>query len=220
MAESQSRSRRPAEILALDPAVIRPDELGRASRLLREGGVMVFPTETFYGLGGNGWSSEVVRRVFRIKGRSAGKALSLVTADLAGVGKVADGLPESLAPLAAAFWPGPLTVVLKAAPGLPGELTGGAGTVAVRVPGHDWLRALLAEAGLPLIATSANLSGQAPLVKGAAAAAAFRDRVDMIIDAGRCPGGRPSTVLDLTRGRPRILREGAVSAGRLAPFLA
>jgi len=213
------RSKLPGRVLRLDPAAGASAGLEATARVLRRGGVIVYPTETYYGLGGSGLSGEAAARVFRIKGREAGKALSLVAADMSAVEAVAAGIPGILPALAEAFWPGPLTVVLRAAPGLPGELTGGGGTVAVRVPGHDWLRALLREAGLPLIATSANLSGEPPLVEGVEAAERFRDRVDLVVDAGRCPGGLPSTVLDLTRSPPRILRPGAVPAQRLAPYL-
>jgi L-threonylcarbamoyladenylate synthase len=207
-------------VLRLAAAAPRPGDATRAAAVLKGGGVMVFPTETFYGLGGNGLSRDVIERIFRLKGRQRGKPLSLVVADTAAAERAAASLPGRFARLAENFWPGPLTLVLPASPAFPDELTGGTGTVAVRVPGHEWLRAVLSEAGLPLIATSANLSGAPPIVEGAAAVSAFRGRVDLVVDAGRCPGGRPSTVLDLTREPPRILRRGAVPAARLAPILA
>jgi len=218
MSETDDRGSTPR--LIVDPTAARPEDLRRISEVLKRGGVMVYPTETFYGMGGDGFSPEVVDRVFRLKRRDNLKALSLVVADTDALSRVAAGLPERLPALAEAFWPGPLTLVVRAAPSLPSALTGGGGTVGVRVPGLPWLRALLREAACPLIATSANLSGESPVREGGDALSVFEGLVDLIVDGGRCPGGLPSTVLDLSAGPPRILREGAVSAERLAPYLA
>ena len=128
-------------------------------------------------------------------------------------------LPPVLVRLAGEFWPGPLTVVLKAAPGFPAALLGPDGTIGLRIPPAPWLRRLLFELSAPVTATSANLSGEKELADPAEVRRLFAGRVELIVDGGRTPGGRPSTVVDLTREPAVILRAGAVPAEALAAFL-
>jgi L-threonylcarbamoyladenylate synthase len=197
-------------------------EIERLGALLARGGIVAYPTETFYGLGALARDGAALERLARAKGRPEGKPLPLVAADLAMVEEVAqvEGLARRLAE---AFWPGPLTLVLPARPGLPAPITGGTGTVGIRVPGSDVARALCRAAGGPVVSTSANPAGEAPPATAAALDAGLRARLDGVLDAGPTPGGLPSTVVRVESGRLDLLREGAVpyaavvAAARLAP---
>lgn len=184
------------------------------AEILDRGGVLAVPTESSYGLAADPRSAEGIGTVFRLKGRDAGKALPLVAADLgqiAVLGVDPDG-PEMawLARVAGRVWPGPLTVVLPVA----GELPAAApdGTVAVRIPAHAGLRTLLAELGRPLTATSANRSGEPPVLEPDAAARLLAGADAAVVDGGRLPGGPPSTVVRFVDGGIEVLREGAVPA--------
>jgi L-threonylcarbamoyladenylate synthase len=195
------------------------DILLRVAGILGRGGVIVYPTDTFYGLGASGFHAEAVRRIYRVKQRIEGKPLSLVISDYGMLLEVAAELPPELPDLAEAFWPGPLTVVLPASPRLPDVLLGAARTIGVRVPDLAWLRKLMRTAGFPLTATSANLSGEGETADPREAVRVFQGKVDLIVDGGATRGGQPSTVLDLSVRPPRILRSGAVSPERLFPYL-
>ncbi|MGD0782699.1 MAG: L-threonylcarbamoyladenylate synthase [Candidatus Aminicenantales bacterium] len=187
-----------------------PGILGEIAAVLRLGGVMAFPTDTFYGLGANAFSAAAVERIYALKRRDRGKPLSIIVADPAQASRAARNLPPALENLARAFWPGPLTLVLRAAPVFPAEMLGPGGTIALRVPAVAWLRDLLRLTGFPITATSANLSGDGELDDCGAVRRLFDGRTDLIVDGGRTPGGAPSTIVDLTSGAPRLLRAGAV----------
>jgi len=211
----------------METEIIRTDldredrgSLLRVAGILGRGGVIVYPTDTFYGLGASGYQADAVRRVYRVKRRNAGKPLSLVISDYGMLQEVAADLPAVLPDLAKAFWPGPLTVVVPASSRLPDALLGDSRTIGVRIPDLAWLRELVKESGFPLTATSANLSGAGETSDPHEAFRIFQGKVDLIVDGGATPGGRPSTVLDLSVLPPRILRPGAVSPERLRPYLA
>ncbi|MBN1940140.1 MAG: threonylcarbamoyl-AMP synthase [Candidatus Aminicenantes bacterium] len=184
------------------------------------GGIVIFPTETFYGLGSNAFDSEGVKAVYEMKGRDRGKPLPVVAADVDAAMSCADRLPRIFYELVRLFWPGPLTLVVYARPVFPPEMLGKGGTVAIRVPGMPWLRDLLKDLGVPLTATSANLSGQGECADSFKIVRDFQDRDITIFDGGRTPGGLTSTIIDLTGPAPKIVREGAIPAGCLAPYLA
>lgn len=190
------------------------------AEILDRGGVLAIPTESSYGLAADPRSAEGIETVFRLKGRDAGKALPLVASDLdqiAALGVDPDG-PEMtrLVRVASRIWPGPVTVVLAVRGDLPGavDLKAAApgGTVAVRIPGHAGLRGLLAELGRPLTATSANRSGEPPVLEAEAAARLLAGADAAVVDGGRLPGGPPSTVVRFLDGGIEVLREGAVPA--------
>lgn len=190
---------------------------------LRRGGVMVYPTETYYGLGASCFSAMALQRIYRIKKRDPAKPLSLVAADIAMVKKIIGQPPALFDILTAEYWPGPLTLILPAAAHMPQELLGGSGvggcgTIGVRVPGHLWLRHLLAAAGFPISATSANISGEKEISDPAEAVRRFSGKVDLIIDGGETPGGFPSTIVDITSTPPQILREGAIASAQIKSF--
>ncbi len=181
-----------------------------AAEILRRGGVVAYPTETFYGLGALARDAAAVDRLARVKGRPDGKPLPLLAADRAQVEAVAV-VGEGAARLADAFWPGPLTLVLPARAGLAEAITAGTATVGIRIPGSDLARALAREAGGAIVATSANLSGEPPPASADALAAALVARLDVVLDGGRTPGGLPSTVVALVGDSDvRLVRPGAV----------
>jgi L-threonylcarbamoyladenylate synthase len=193
--------------------------IAEAAAVLRAGGVVVYPTETFYGLGALATAGETLERLACAKLRPEGKPLPLVAADRAQVAAVAtlDGPAARLADL---FWPGPLTLVLPATPDLHPAITAGTGTVGVRVPGSEVARALAEAAGGALVSTSANLSGGPPPDRVEALDPALVARVDRVLDAGPTPGGLPSTVIALDGGAPRLVRPGAIALEAVLAALA
>ncbi len=183
-------------------------ELDRAAGLLRAGELVAFPTDTVYGVGAIAWDRRAVAKLYTAKLRSPDKAIPLLLADVDDLDLVAAAVSPAARRLAQRFWPGPLTLVLPRAGAVPDEVTAGGATVAVRVPDHPMARALIRLAGAPLATTSANLSGQPSPVTAAEVAAQLAGRVALILDGGRCPGGVPSTLVDVTGETPRILRPG------------
>jgi L-threonylcarbamoyladenylate synthase len=179
------------------------------AEVLRGGGIVAYPTETFYGLGALAREAAAVIRLAGAKGRPDGKPLPLVAADRAQVEEVAE-LDDAAVRLAEVFWPGPLTLVLPARAGLPADITAGTGTVGIRVSGSEVARALAREAGGALVSTSANPAGGDPPRRAEDLAPDLRARLDAVLDAGPAPGGLPSTVVALERGAARLLRQGVV----------
>ena len=178
--------------------------------MLRRGGLVAFPTETFYGLGAAALDAGAVRRVFEIKGRPEGKPVLVLVDSIPMVEAVALEISPRARALMAAYWPGALTLVLRARPEVPVEVTAATATVGVRLSAHPTARALVTALGLPVTAPSANPSGGTPPTTAAEVLAHFRDRLDLLLDGGVTAGGQPSTVLDVTVEPPRVLRAGAV----------
>ena len=199
------------EVVRVDP--IAPDDalLREAADVLRRGGLVAFPTETFYGLGAAALDSAAVRRVFDVKGRPSSKPLLVLLDTASSLRHVVLDVPPHARPLMDRHWPGALTLVFRAAPHLPAELTAGTGTVGVRVPGHQVPRALVSHLGVPVTGPSANPSGGAPPTTAADVLAHFGDVLDLLLDGGPTPGGPPSTVVDVTVDPPRVLRQGAIT---------
>src|SRR5437660_12869477 len=178
--------------------IAEPAAIAEAAAVLRRGGLVAFPTETVYGLGGNALDPAAVARIFAAKGRPATNPVIVHVADAAGVPLVAAAWPDPAARLAARFWPGPLTLVLPRRPEVPDVVTAAGPTVAVRVPAHPVARALLRAAGVPVAAPSANRSSELSPTTAEHVLRGLGGRIDLILDAGPCPGGIESTVLDLT----------------------
>ncbi|MGH8934422.1 MAG: L-threonylcarbamoyladenylate synthase [Egibacteraceae bacterium] len=191
------------------------DELREAAEMLRAGGLVAFPTETVYGLGANAFDERAVARIFEVKGRPADNPLIVHLAGESGLAAVAADIPPLAQRLAARFWPGPLTLVVPAAPALPAVVTGGLGTVAVRVPDHPVALALLDAAGVPVAAPSANRSGRPSPTTAAHVTDDFGGQIDLVLDAGPCELGLESTVVDARGDHPVVLREGAVTREQL-----
>lgn len=189
-----------------DPAV-----LADAAAVLGRGGLVAFPTESFYGLGAHALRADAVARVFEVKGRPGGKPLLVLVGSAADAEALAKEIPDGARELMARHWPGPLTLVLRATPGLPDALTAGTGTIGLRVPAHPLALALVRAAGVPVTAPSANPSGEAAPTTAEAVRRHFEGRVDLILDGGATPGGTGSTLADCTVWPPRILRQGPVA---------
>ena len=201
-------------VVRVDPVAPDDDLLRAAADVLRRGRLVAFPTETFYGLGAAALDAAAVRRVFAVKGRPTAMPL-LVVLDVAGsVRHVVADVPDRARALMDRHWPGPLTLVFRAAAGVPTELTAGTGTLGVRVPRHEVPRALVRHLGAPVTAPSANPTGSAPPTTADAVLAYFPDALDLVLDGGPTAGGAPSTVVDVTVDPPRVLRQGAITLGR------
>jgi L-threonylcarbamoyladenylate synthase len=191
----------------VDPAL--ESQVRSVAEALRRGGVVAYPTETFYGLGALARDAAAVLRLSALKGRPEGKPLPLVAGSRAQVDEVAE-LDGPAARLADAFWPGPLTLVLPARGGLPPEIAAGTGTVGVRVSGSEVARALALAAGGALVSTSANPAAGPPPARLEDIHPALRAQLDAVLDAGPAPGGSPSTVVAVDGRGARLVREGAV----------
>lgn len=181
-----------------------------AAGTIRAGGIVAIPTDTLYGLAVDPFQVDAVARVFVVKDREAARSLPLIAADAAQVIGCIGALPALAGRLAARFWPGPLTLVVSAPPTLAEGVTGGTGTVGVRVPAHEVARALCRRYGVPLTATSANRSGAEPSADPDDIERDLGDRIDLLVDAGLTPGGPPSSIVDVTGLVPRLIRAGAV----------
>jgi len=180
-----------------------------AAAVLASGGLVVFPTESVYGLGVDAASVDAVDRLLAVRGREPGKPILVLVSEMAMVRAIAAEIPPAAARLAARLWPGPLTLVLPARPEVPGGLTAGTGTIGVRLPGHATARALVAALGRPVTAPSANPRGRRPATTVDEAVAYFGDRVGAYVDGGRLAGGA-SSVVAIEDGRIRVLRAGLV----------
>ncbi len=206
-----------AEKDAANPAAQR--DLERAGEIIRTGGLVAFPTETVYGLGGNAFDPEASAKIYAAKGRPSDNPLIVHIADIADIPRVASEIPDDAYILAERFWPGPLTIIMKKRPELPDETTGGLDTVAVRFPSHKTAQGLIKAGGGFIAAPSANLSGRPSPTSAEHCIEDLDGRVDMIIDGGRVGIGVESSIIDLTRGAPELLRPGYVTASMLTEAL-
>lgn len=188
-----------------------PDLIEHAANILRAGGVVAFPTETVYGLGGDATNAAAIRRIFDIKGRPATNPLICHVADEITARRYARDWPLAASRIAQAFWPGPITVVVFKTPDIVDAATAGLNTVGLRAPNHPLTLALLRAFDRPLAGPSANRSTRISPTTAAHVRDELGDAVDLILDGGPCRVGIESTVLDLTTNPPRILRPGGVS---------
>ncbi len=196
------------------------DKIEDAAQIIRAGGLVAVPTETVYGLAGNGLNEKAVSEIYEVKGRPAVKPLSLMVPDESAMELYCEDVPPQAHALAKRFWPGPLTIVLKAKPEIPSIVLAGGTTVGLRCPDHPLTLSLLKSCGLPLAAPSANPSGE-PSPKTAEQVLGYFDgRIDAVIDGGPCGLGRESTLIDMSRTPYRILREAALHEETVAEALA
>jgi L-threonylcarbamoyladenylate synthase len=207
------------QVVPVHPGDPRPARIQAACDVLRAGGVVALPTETFYGLAVDSSQPAAVSRLNELKVKAADSPVLLLAAGLSQIERISSAPPPVFAVLASAFWPGPLTLVLPAAPGLSIQITGGRGTVGVRIPGLALPRLLAEALGSPVTGVSANRHGEPPPRSAAEVAAAFPEGIDLLLDGGPTSGGAPSTILDLAAARPTILRVGMVREAALRPFL-
>jgi L-threonylcarbamoyladenylate synthase len=194
-------------------------DVDAAVAVLRAGGLVGLPTETVYGLAAHARNPEAVRRVFTVKGRPPTHPLIVHLPDVSHVARWAATVPDTLGPLAAALWPGPLTVVVRAGPDVVAEVTGGRDTVALRVPAHPLALEVLGRLDDGVAAPSANRFGGVSPTTAAHVVADLGDDVDLVLDGGPCAVGVESTIVDLSGARPEVLRTGAVSASQLSSLL-
>jgi L-threonylcarbamoyladenylate synthase len=194
-------------------------DLARAVEILQSGGLVAFPTETVYGLGADAENRDALRRLYAVKGRPAEHPVIVHLADAAQLDDWGVDIAPAARALASACWPGPLTLVVRRAPRVPDEVTGGLDTVGLRVPVHPLARALLRAFGGGLAAPSANRFGRVSPTTAAAVRDELGDDVDLVLDGGPCTVGVESTIVDCTTGPPRVLRVGGVTAEALAELL-
>jgi len=191
------------------------DILSLAVDLLKNGGVIAYPTETFYGLGAKFDIDAALRKIYEIKQRPQDKAMPLIIGERDLLSDIAVEVSSTASALMDKFWPGPLTLIIPARENVSEYITAGTHTVAVRIPGESFALRLAQTAHFPITATSANLSGLPPARDIETVLGYFGDRIDLIIDAGPAPGGLPSTIVDVRGAAPKILREGQISRERL-----
>jgi len=185
-------------------------QVKEAVQMLKKGGVIVLPTDTVYGLGADAFNSKAVDRIYEIKNRSRHLPLPLLLSDVSQITMIAESVPEIGWFLASCFWPGGLTLVLPKIASLPSYLTRGP-TIAVRIPNHPICLDLIEGLGRPIIGTSANISGRPSCLTTDEVKQQLGDKVDLIIDSGKCPGGGESTIVDVTGEVPVVLRQGIIA---------
>lgn len=190
-----------------------PDEkiLRAASEILKAGGILAYPTETFYGLGVDALNESAVEKIFAIKGRDYAKPLPLIIGNHQALEPLIADVPEAAFRLMERFWPGALTLVFDASPLISPKLTGGTGKIGVRLSGNPIASGLSLLLGHPVTATSANLSGKKECVSAEEALMSLGEKMDAVIDGGRTPGGPGSTILDVSTDPPAVIRVGAVA---------
>jgi L-threonylcarbamoyladenylate synthase len=181
-----------------------------AARIVSEGGVIAFRTDTFYGLGADPFNAVAVAKIRVLKGREENKPILLLLSDASEADRFIADRSKAFETVASKFWPGPLTIVGVAAVDLPEEITAGTGTVGVRVPADSDVRELVRACGGALTATSANPSGNEPARSAKEVIDYFGERIDLVIDGGEVTVTEPSTVLDVTTSPPRVVREGVI----------
>ena len=197
-------------IFTVDPQQPQADAIAQAAEMLRQGGLVAFPTETVYGLGANALDSAAIDRIYRAKARPASDPIIAHIHTLEPLDMLAIDIPAAARQLAVRFWPGALTLVLKRHPNVPPNIAAGLATVAVRMPAHSVARALLAATELPVAAPSANTFTRPSATTAAHVLEDLRGRVDIVLDGGPTTIGLESTVLDLTADTPVVLRPGGV----------
>jgi L-threonylcarbamoyladenylate synthase len=193
--------------------------LDEARRVLKGDGVIAAPTETFYGLAAHPFQEAALSRLFILKERSPVKPVLLLVDGQEMLHQVVREIPGPARRLMEKFWPGPLTIIFPSLPHLPRLLTGGTGTIGVRQPRQRLTCRLIAALGHPITGTSANRAGHRPCLRADEVAREFGDHLDLILEADPCPGGLPSTIVDVTNSSPRLVRAGAIPPSALAEIM-
>ncbi len=196
-------------VFRVDPFRPDPEVIGYAAGVIRGGGLVVFPTETVYGLGASAFDSRAVERIYAVKGRPLDNPVIVHICDLGQLELVASRVPEEAYRLVERLWPGPLTILLPRSPKVPNVVTAGLDTVAVRMPAHPVALELIRSAGVPIAAPSANLSGKPSPTRGEHVIEDLYSKVEVILDAGETLYGVESTIINLLSDPPILLRPGA-----------
>lgn len=206
-------------VLTVNPEQPEPEKIRIAAKVLREGGLVAFPTETVYGLGANALDEAPVLRIFQVKNRPKDNPLIVHIANKDDVNLLAERVPSKARRLIDSFWPGPLTLLLPKSELVPAATTAGLATVAVRMPSHPIAQALISEADVPVAAPSANLAGRPSPTSAKHVLDDLSGRIEVVIDGGEVGYGVESTVLDMTVDPPVVLRPGPITVGELKEIL-
>jgi L-threonylcarbamoyladenylate synthase len=211
-----------AEIVKINSTTPEASLIRYAADQIRSGEVLGMPTDTFYGLAADPFNLRAVDRVYEIKSRSRHKPLSLLIESVEQAEELARPLPQEFEALARKFWPGPLTMIVRASSRLPLKVTANTGNVALRIPSSAIPLAVVQAAGIPITATSANLSGESECTTAEAVREQLQYRISIIVDGGTSPRDVPSTIVDLTdeEARWKIMRQGAIPAHEISEFFA
>ncbi|NLC67962.1 MAG: threonylcarbamoyl-AMP synthase [Clostridiaceae bacterium] len=209
------------EVIIIDPNNIEneKDKLSYAAAIIKNGGLVAFPTETVYGLGANAMDREAVKNIFKAKGRPSDNPLIVHISSKYSIDNLVTGVPSWAQKLVDNFWPGPLTLIFKKTPSVPDEITAGLETLAIRMPAHPVALSLIDESGLPIVAPSANKSGKPSPTTAAHVFEDLAGKIDLIIDGGPTRVGIESTVLDITSYPPVVLRPGGITLEQLRDVL-
>jgi L-threonylcarbamoyladenylate synthase len=207
------------EILRVDADNSEEIILIRAAEILANGGIIAYPTETFYGLGADATNEKAIEKIFAVKGRNFKNPVSLIIGQADDVYPFVQHVPETAQKLMAAFWPGALTIVFSATDKISPLLTAGSGKIGLRVSSHPGARKIVQKLKRPLTATSANLTGAPECTRAIEVAEQIGDKIDAIIDLGNTPGTKASTIIDITCTPPVILRKGAISRKIIAQYI-
>lgn len=205
--------------LKVYPSEPDPHVVARGAEIIRQGGIVAFPTETVYGLAADAFNPNAVLRVFEAKNRPVDNPLPVQIAAIHDISRLARDVSQSAFALMDAFFPGPLTIVLRAAPEVPEMITAGTGKIGIRMPNHPVALALIRAAETPIVAPSANKSGQPPATTIQEVLDYFNGKIELVLDAGPTVLKTASTVVDMTEETPRILRIGSISEGELLSVL-
>lgn len=191
------------------------EQVEKAARIIRTGGLVIFPTSTLYGMGVDAFNEKALERVFQIKGRGKKKPLLILVENIQAIDALVEDIPPAARILMQAFWPGRLTLIFRAKSHLPEILTAGTGKIGIRVPRNPIAHALVQKSGTPITGTSANLSENPAASSIEMLAENIFREADLILDSGPLPGGIGSTVLDVTVTPPRLIREGSLSSAEI-----
>jgi L-threonylcarbamoyladenylate synthase len=207
------------EILKADADSSEEKILIRAAEIIAGGGIIAYPTETFYGLGADATNDKAIKKIFAVKGRDFKNPISLIIAQAEDIYPLVQKVPETARKLMTAFWPGALTIIFAAADKVSPLLTAGSGKIGLRVSSHPLASKIVQKIKRPLTATSANLSGAPECSMVSEVIKQIGDKVDAIIDCGQTKGGKASTLIDVTCDPPVILRDGAISRKTIVKYI-
>lgn len=208
------------EILKVDANISEELVLSRAADILAAGGIIAYPTETFYGLGADATNDKAIRKIYDLKGRNFHNPISIIIDREEKLSPLVSEVPQAALILMKTFWPGPLTIVFKASDKISPLLTAQTSKIGIRISSHRGATVLAQKLGHPLTATSANLSGASECSTATEVANQIGDKVAAIIDLGETAGGRGSTIIDVTTDPPQILREGVISGMKIQNHVA
>jgi len=207
-----------SKVLKVDLSKPDSDALSTIAHEIIHGKVVIYPTDTIYGIGVDACNPEAVERVFQVKQRDPAKPLLVLVNSVEMAAQIAASIPPAALPLIEKFWPGPLTIIFKAGPAWTSKLTAGGGTIGIRYPRHEFCLKILELCRRPITSTSANISGEKEPRTVRDVVESFESKVDLIVDAGDLPSEKPSTIVDMTGSAPRLVREGALRREALEPF--